>query len=161
MYSRNFKPKMVHKRFHDNLFNLGCAVTKAWPQLHHVVGSSYHERGVWIGQWYLIPLSPALHMDGNVNVTTNKSEFYRKVGTEKMLYWNTLADYVNEYRECPVPVDALAAIFNCNEGELALTDQQKVDTLTAFEEFIEELKLNGMEDLANETKNAIDTYSLR
>lgn len=162
MLSKNFKPKAIHKRFHDNLFKLGCIVTGSFPQLHHIVGSSYRQDGVWIGQWYLIPLSPDLHMDGNVNVTSNKVEFYEKVGSEKNLFINTLSNYIIEYGEMPLPAKELFAILSCKEGDMFMTDDNWLALDESLDWFKEELSFTlDNEEVANETKKAIDSYRSR
>lgn len=156
MLSKNFKPKAVHKRFHDKLARLGCIVTEAPAQLHHVVGSSYRQNGVWLGQWWLIPLSPELHMDGNINVTTNKPEFYQRVGTEKELFWETLNRFTYEYHEMPVPINVLVEIYFCRENSMYMLQSLYGDEKAAFDEFIWELQFRGMEDIVNETKKRIN-----
>lgn len=150
MRSKNWRPKAIHKKFHDKLFELGCIITRQWPQLHHVVGASYRESGEWIGQWYLIPLSPALHMDGSVNVTSNKTEFYKKVGSEKKLFWLVMQKYVETYNDCPLSAEVIAAIYHCREGYLLMSDQEESETHEAYEEFLDELEIHGFRGLADE-----------
>lgn len=134
-----------------------CVITNQPCQLHHVVGASYKSNKVWVGQWYVIPLSPELHMDGNVNVTTNKADFYKKVGSEKKLFWWSLADYVSTYKEMPVPVNVLVEIYFSSENIMYETESIRQEQEAQFQEFILELNMHGLEDIANETRKLIET----
>lgn len=154
MKTKNWKPKTPHKQFHDRLFKLGCIVTGSWPQLHHVVGASHRQGGVWIGQWYLLPLSLDLHMDGNVNVTNNKIEFYEKVGSEKKFFWWLLVDYLEEYKEFPLTVKELIAIYECNEGNLLCSPRELEEQEESFIELLRTLKIYAFEEIANEADTA-------
>lgn len=159
MFSKNFRPKAVHKRFHDKLAKLGCIITAAPAQLHHIVGASYRQNGVWLGQWWLIPLSPELHMDGNVNITTNKTEFYEKIGTEKELFWETMDRYVYEYHEMPVPMNVLVEIYFCRENSAFETQMSAANEKAAFEGFKDEMIFRGMRGFVNETEKCIAEQS--
>lgn len=155
MQTKNFRPKTIHKRFHDNIFNLGCVVTQQWPQLHHVVGASFTDNGVWIGQWWILPLSPDLHKDGKVNVDSAKMEFYRKVGSEKKLYWWMLDNYLHTYRDMPVPPRVIGTIYLCSHGVMETYEDEVNREDEAFIELMESARLLGWGEWANETEEYI------
>jgi hypothetical protein len=98
-------------------------------------------------------------MDGPVNVTSNKSEFYNKVGSEKRLFWWTLINYLEEYKEFPLNTKELIAIYECNEGNSLCSSLEREEQEESFIELLRTLKIYAFEEIADEADKA--THKVR
>jgi hypothetical protein len=58
-------------------------------QMHHVVGGSYVQDKVHIGEWFLLPIESEFHDPGSnnpLNVTHFRSRFTKQFGDQRVLF---------------------------------------------------------------------------
>lgn len=114
MKTKNWQPTAAQKRWHNDLAGMGCLLGGGPAEIDHLAGASARCDGVWIGQWFVVPLSPFWHRLGPLNRTNNpkgmrlviSSQMAKvpKKGLEYELFMWTLEAYAWEYQK-PVPFD--------------------------------------------------------
>lgn len=122
MKTKNWQPTAAHKRWHNDLAAMGCLLSGGPAEIDHLAGASARCEGVWIGQWFVAPLSPYWHRHGALNRTSNAKGMQSvlcsmmgrtlKKGLEFELFMWTLEAYKQEYhRPLPFDVDVIDAVF--------------------------------------------------
>lgn len=95
MRSKNNKPTAEHRKFREAIAKyvetqgaIPLANGGPW-QMHHVVGGSYVQDKVHIGEWFLLPIETEFHepMSNNpLNVTHFRKRFCEQFGTQRGLF---------------------------------------------------------------------------
>lgn len=115
MQTKNWQPNAAQRRWHDLLRQLPCMATLEHPmqcQLHHVAGAAAHQNGIWIGQWYVLPLWHGIHdsrAEHRYHVGKNPVGFERRFGTELDLFLDMTRWLYTRGREVP-PLNVIEAI---------------------------------------------------
>jgi len=101
-------PTAEQKRFHNQVAEQGCWVTRGPANIHHCVGSTAKHNKISIGQWWVIPLSYEAHqgphgIHGDLAIF-NQPGFSRKE-IEKEIFETMLG------WQRPIPQDVYNAIM--------------------------------------------------
>lgn len=109
-----YKKTKAQKDWHDRVASLGCVLSGGYPEIHHCIGASRKTKinlvSVWIGQWYVLPLSYWWHRDplNPNNIDKNRHGFEELHGTEKELF----ALMCTELVDLPFDDDVLQGIMD-------------------------------------------------
>lgn len=108
-------PTAAQKRWHSWLAVQGCYLTLGPAELHHCVGASGKHDKVWIGQDFVIPLSPAAHR-GPCGIHADLSLFAghglgdKRKEIEKAIFSRLVALYHRQHDALPCSPEVLKAI---------------------------------------------------
>jgi len=102
-------PTAEQKRFHDQVAELDCWVTKGPANIHHCVGSTAKYDKIHIGQWWVIPLCYEAHQGPHGihgDLIIFNQPFYSRKEIEKDIF-----ETVCRAIDSPVPDEVYDAIM--------------------------------------------------
>ena len=85
MYSKNYQPSSLQKKWQNAVRYVGCPATGSRQvQVHHIEGASFKIEGVHVGQWLTMAIHWEMHdpnVDHPFHVSKNKKKFYERYGS--------------------------------------------------------------------------------
>jgi len=112
---KNKKPSQaVEKRWLQRVVEHGCVVNgNSQVQVHHSMGREARSQKMFIGRWFVLPLSEWLHDVGSNhpwNITHHRNDFIKQFGSESEL-WHKMICKLSEQEPLPFGEDVINAVL--------------------------------------------------